>query len=127
MASVDVKGLEINAPVKGRMEEVLTPEALEFVAGLHREFDSTRRDLLERRAERQAELDKGGSLDFRDDTRELRPQHLDRDETLERTLASEIHRAHPSLPERSDDLVLLSERRRENRLQGAIGARHEVR
>ena len=31
MASVDVKGLEIHAPVKDRMEEVLTSEALEFV------------------------------------------------------------------------------------------------
>ena len=72
MASVDVKGLEIHAPVKGRMEEVLTPEALEFVAGLHREFDATRRDLLKRRAERQAALDAGGSLDFLEETRSIR-------------------------------------------------------
>src|SRR4051794_17591945 len=72
MASVDVKGLEIHAPVKGRMEEVLTPDALEFVAGLHREFDSTRQDLLRRRHERQAELDAGGTLDFLDETREIR-------------------------------------------------------
>ena len=42
MASVDVKGLEIHAPVSGRMEEVLTEEALEFVAGLHREFESSK-------------------------------------------------------------------------------------
>src|SRR5581483_3439582 len=72
MASVDVKGLEIHAPVKGRMEEVLTPEALEFVAGLHREFESTRQDLLRRRAERMAELQAGGTLDFLDSTREIR-------------------------------------------------------
>jgi len=72
MASVDVKGLEIHAPVKGRMEEVLTPEALEFVAGLHREFDSTRQDLLRRRAERMAELHAGSMLDFLDSTREIR-------------------------------------------------------
>jgi len=72
MAGVDVKGLEIHAPVKGRMEEVLTPEALEFVAGLHREFDSTRQDLLRRRAERMAELHAGGTLDFLDSTREIR-------------------------------------------------------
>jgi malate synthase len=72
MASVDVKGLEIHAPAKGRMEEVLTPDALEFVAGLHREFDSTRQDLLRRRHERQAELDAGGTLDFLDETRDIR-------------------------------------------------------
>jgi len=72
MASVDVKGLEIHAPVSGRMEEVLTPDALEFVAGLHREFESTRQELLQHRAERRAELDAGGSLDFLDTTREIR-------------------------------------------------------
>jgi malate synthase len=72
MASVDVKGLEIHAPVSGRMEEVLTPDALEFVAGLQREFGSTRQELLQRRAERRAELDSGGTLDFLDSTREIR-------------------------------------------------------
>ncbi|HKN93597.1 MAG TPA: hypothetical protein VJU60_04630, partial [Thermoleophilaceae bacterium] len=72
MASVDVKGLEIHAPVSGRMEEVLTEEALEFVAGLHREFGSTRQELLERRAERRAELDAGGTLDFLESTRNIR-------------------------------------------------------
>jgi malate synthase len=72
MASVDVKGLEIHAPAKGRMEEVLTPDALEFVAGLHREFDATRQDLLRRRHERQAGLDAGGTLDFLDETRDIR-------------------------------------------------------
>src|SRR3954447_3372771 len=72
MASIDVRGLEIHAPVSGRMEEVLTPEAVEFVAGLHREFDGTRQDLLRRRAERMAELEKGGSLDFLEATRAIR-------------------------------------------------------
>jgi malate synthase len=72
MATVDVKGLEIHAPVKGRMEEVLTPEALEFVAGLQREFEPTRQELLQKRAERRAELEAGGTLDFLDSTREIR-------------------------------------------------------
>src|SRR5215467_1512590 len=72
MASVDVKGVEIHAPVSGRMEEVLTEDALEFVSGLHRGFEPTRQELLQRRQERMAELQNGGSLDFLDDTRELR-------------------------------------------------------
>src|SRR3954451_11010754 len=72
MATIDVKGLEIHAPVSGRMEEVLTPDALEFVAGLHREFEGTRQDLLRRRAERMAELRNGGSLDFLGETRAIR-------------------------------------------------------
>src|SRR3954447_19864148 len=72
MAGVEAKGLEIHAPVSGRMEEGLTPDALEFVAGLHRECDSRRRDLLRRRAERMAELRAGGTLDFPDATRDVR-------------------------------------------------------
>jgi malate synthase len=39
--------------------DVLTPEALEFVAKLHRELNPTRLELLERRRKRQAELDAG--------------------------------------------------------------------
>jgi malate synthase len=72
MAGVEVKGLEIHAPAWGRMEEVLTPDALEFVAGLHRDFDSSRRELLRRRAERMAELRAGRTLDFLDETRDVR-------------------------------------------------------
>src|SRR3954470_8070811 len=72
MAGVEAKGVEIHAPVSGRMEEVLTPDALEFVAGLHREFEPRRQELLQRRAERRAELDAGGTLDFLDETREIR-------------------------------------------------------
>ncbi|MFL5828125.1 MAG: malate synthase A [Thermoleophilaceae bacterium] len=72
MAHVEAKGLEIHAPVEGRMEEVLTPDALEFLSGLHRQFEGRRRELLAKRAERQAELDAGGSLDFLESTREIR-------------------------------------------------------
>src|SRR5437870_3452701 len=72
MAGVEAKGLEIHAPVSGRIAEMLTPDALAFVAGLHREFDSSRRDLLRRRAERMAELRAGGTLNFLDATRDVR-------------------------------------------------------
>ena len=64
--------VEVRAPVEGRLGEVLTPEALELVAALHRELDGTRRELLGRREERQRELDAGGTLDFLDATREVR-------------------------------------------------------
>jgi malate synthase len=72
MASVEVGGVEVRAPVEGRLEEVLTPDALDLVSALHRELDSTRRALLTRRQERQRELDGGGSLDFLEETREIR-------------------------------------------------------
>ncbi len=63
---------EVQAPVQDRIEEVLTPDALDLVTTLHRELDATRRQLLARREERQAELDAGGSLDFLEETREIR-------------------------------------------------------
>jgi malate synthase len=67
-----VEGVELRAPVGGRSEEILTGEALAFVAELHRRFDPTRRDLLRRRRERQARLDGGELPDFLAETREIR-------------------------------------------------------
>jgi malate synthase len=53
-------------------KRVLTPAALEFVAGLHARFESRRRDLLQRRELRQAEL-RGGELPvFPADTAHIR-------------------------------------------------------
>ena len=72
MAGVEVRGVDLRGPTGGRFDEVLTPDALELVASLHREFDGARRQLLQKRLERQAELDAGGTLDFPESTRELR-------------------------------------------------------
>ena len=67
-----IADIEVRAPVEGRLRKVLTPEALQLVASLHREFDSRRRELLERRRDRQAELEAGGTLDFLSSTRDVR-------------------------------------------------------
>jgi malate synthase len=72
MATVGKRGVEVRGPSSERFDEVLTPPALELVATLHRELDPTRRELLERRSGRQAELDSGGSLDFLSSTRAVR-------------------------------------------------------
>ncbi|MEV0680441.1 malate synthase A [Actinosynnema sp. NPDC050436] len=48
-----------------RGDEILTPDALEFVAGLHRAFAATRDELLARRARR-------GPLGFAEETRHVR-------------------------------------------------------
>jgi malate synthase len=56
--------VEIQAAVEDRYEEVLTDDALALVGRLHQEFDGTRLELLQARAERQAELDAGGTLRF---------------------------------------------------------------
>src|SRR5690349_8603009 len=67
-----VSGVEITGPVEGDFEEVLSDEAVAFVAELHRRFDRRRRELLEARRERQRELDEGGTLEFLPETREIR-------------------------------------------------------
>ena len=53
-------------------EEVLTREALDLVARLHRELNPRRRELLERRRDRQTELDAGDLPSFRSDTKDVR-------------------------------------------------------
>ena len=67
-----VQGVEVLAQADGRAAEVLTPEALDFVGALQREFGSTRQELLRKRAERQAELTAGTLPDFLSETREIR-------------------------------------------------------
>ena len=51
--------IELIGPAGAGAEEVLTPEALRFVARLAGEFEPRRRELLRRREERQLELDNG--------------------------------------------------------------------
>jgi malate synthase len=70
--TVSVRGLELRAPVEGRGAEILTDEALEFVAGLQRRFNPERRRLLAARAERQERIAAGELPDFLPGTRELR-------------------------------------------------------
>src|SRR5918999_2446030 len=67
-----VEGVKLPAPVPERGDEILTREALAFVAELQRRFDPRRRELVRTRAERQARLDAGELPDFLPDTREIR-------------------------------------------------------
>jgi malate synthase len=68
-----VAGAEIAAAAAApRQDEVLTPEAIEFVAGLERRFGSRRRELLQARVERQRRIDAGELPDFLPETREIR-------------------------------------------------------
>ena len=65
--------VEVRAPHdQPRQEEILTPEALEFVAELQRRFGPRRDELLRARGERRREISRTGSLDFLDETREVR-------------------------------------------------------
>ncbi|MDT0305764.1 malate synthase A [Streptomyces sp. DSM 44917] len=55
-----------------RQDEVLSEEALAFVAELHRRFTPRRDELLGRRQERRAEIARTGRLDFLPETADLR-------------------------------------------------------
>jgi malate synthase len=65
-------GIEIKAPVQDGFDQVLTDDALAFVAELHHRFDDRRRELLQRRAERRARFAAGELLDFLPDTQQIR-------------------------------------------------------
>ncbi len=70
--AITAHGVEVLADAGPDQAVVLTPEALAFVAALHREFESTRRTLLERRRQRQRELLGGALPDFPSETRSIR-------------------------------------------------------
>jgi malate synthase len=55
-----------------RGEEILTPEALRFVAGLHGEFAARRDELLASRRDRREQARRTGRLDFLPETAEVR-------------------------------------------------------
>ena len=72
MAMTTTTGISIVGPATRRAAEILTPEALDFVAALQREFDPTRRELLAARAERWDRLRAGELPDFLPETRAVR-------------------------------------------------------
>ena len=65
-------GVQILGKITPEVEQVLTAPALAFVANLHRQFNPTRKALLERRAQRQKEIDAGKLPDFLPETAEVR-------------------------------------------------------
>jgi malate synthase len=71
-AHAAVAGVEINAKPSGRQAEILSAEALAFVAGLHRRFNKRRLELLARRQERQKLFDAGKLPDFLPETKSIR-------------------------------------------------------
>ncbi|MDQ6841583.1 MAG: malate synthase A, partial [Actinomycetota bacterium] len=64
--------LQLHGAMHAGFDEVLTPDALDFVGALEREFGDRRRGLLRERAERRARLADGEMLDFLPETREIR-------------------------------------------------------
>jgi malate synthase len=67
-----MRGVRITGPVEGRARDILSPDAVAFVATLHRAFNVRREELLAGRHERQAELDAGEEPGFLATTRDIR-------------------------------------------------------
>jgi len=65
-------GMQISARMDPGFETVLTPEALAFVADLHRAFEPRRRQLLAARVERAQRFDAGERPDFLPATKAIR-------------------------------------------------------
>jgi malate synthase len=65
-------GVELLGRVMPAFEEILTPDALAFVAKLHRAVRDQRAKCLARRQDRQRALDAGASLDFLAETKHIR-------------------------------------------------------
>ncbi|MBN8530632.1 MAG: malate synthase A [Alphaproteobacteria bacterium] len=65
-------GVEILGTITPAFAEILTPQALEFVAELHRRFTPRRNELLSARVERQKEIAAGKLPDFLPQTKAVR-------------------------------------------------------
>src|SRR5260370_20841800 len=72
MTNKPPKGVRVIGSLLERFDEILTPEALSFVATLHRAFEPHRQELLRARGARQMRLDAGELPDFLSGTGAIR-------------------------------------------------------
>ncbi|CEJ92139.1 Putative Malate synthase [[Torrubiella] hemipterigena] len=72
MSDAILQGVTVLGRVEPQHKKILTPQALTFLALLHRSFNATRKSLLQRREIRQAELDRGVLPDFLPETKHIR-------------------------------------------------------
>lgn len=66
------QGVEITGPITPEFAEILTPDAINFVATLTRTFAARREALLQKRTQRQLEIDSGILPDFLPETEHIR-------------------------------------------------------
>ncbi len=70
--SIAEEGIVVTRPVSGDQAEILSPDAVRFVADLARRFTARRNELLKLRAIRQMEIDRGHFPDFLPETHSIR-------------------------------------------------------
>jgi malate synthase len=67
-----IPGIQLPPEQPNLYDRILTPQALGFVAHLHRKYEQRRRELMKARTQRQARLDAGETLGFLPETRSIR-------------------------------------------------------
>ncbi|HWC24129.1 MAG TPA: malate synthase A [Flexivirga sp.] len=65
-------GVQVTGPIQPRYDEILSTNALELIAELHRELNPRRLEALEARKQRVADVAAGKDLDFLEETRSVR-------------------------------------------------------
>lgn len=70
--SIQTTGIQVTGKMQEGYETILTPEALKFIEELERKFGQRRIELLQKREERQAEIDAGKMPDFLPETEHIR-------------------------------------------------------
>ncbi|NDI27049.1 MAG: malate synthase A, partial [Burkholderiaceae bacterium] len=70
--TIESNGIELKAKLNPDFATVVSPDALEFVAKLHRAFEPRRQELLKKRVELAKKLDAGQKLDFLPETKSIR-------------------------------------------------------
>src|SRR5579875_3776350 len=70
--STQTRGIEVVGTLKAQYDEILTPEGLQFVEELERNFGPRRVELLQLRKKRQEEIDNGKLPDFLPETKHIR-------------------------------------------------------
>src|SRR5437868_3684545 len=65
-------GVQLRGELAPTYPEIVSPEALAFVAKLQRAFGNRREECLQRRQDRQVALDRGEALDFLPETKSIR-------------------------------------------------------
>lgn len=67
-----LKDVKVLGTISEATSKILTRDACAFLATLHRTFDATRKELLQRRIIRQAEIDRGILPNFLPETKAIR-------------------------------------------------------
>ena len=70
--STQTSGIDVVGALKAQYDEILTPEALQFIEDLERTFGVRRVELLQNRQTRQKEIDKGKLPNFLPETKHIR-------------------------------------------------------